>query len=238
MKILQKQYTYLFVIMLVLFNAMMPFDAYSQDIAAKSNVQLDVTGDSTYVRPLALKTNLLFDMATALNVEVEVPLADRWSVAGEWMFPWWLWEKKQHCLEVLSGNVELRYWLNPNLKKQDMRLRQHNPLSGWFVGVYGGGGLYDLEWDKKGYQGEFFIAAGISAGYILPLSRNFNMEFSLGVGYLKTNYDYYEAKQDVWNNWHLIKQYPGSYTWIGPTKAKISLVWYPHFKSRKKGGQR
>ena len=42
-------------------------------------------------KPLfAAKTNLLFDAMTVLNVEVEVPIRKHWSIAGEWIFPWWL----------------------------------------------------------------------------------------------------------------------------------------------------
>lgn len=189
-----------------------------------------------YARPLALKTNLLFDLASVLNVEVELPLSPRWSLAGEWTFPWWLWESKQHCLQILSGSAELRYWWSPRHQKQDPSLYNHNPMTGWFAGVYAGGGLYDLEWDRKGYQGEFFIATGISAGYVTALSRNLNMEFSLGAGYLQTRYRHYEARQDNGGEWCLIEQYRGKYTWIGPTKARISLIWYPHFKKKKRAG--
>lgn len=193
---------------------------------------------SRLVRPVALKTNLLFDAATLLNVEVEVPVAPRFSIAGEWIFPWWLWENKQNCLEVLSGNLEARYWFKPNYAKQDPSLGRHNPLSGWFVGLYGGGGLYDLEWKREGYQGEFFIATGLSGGYVLPLKRNLSMEFSLGVGVLRTKYRHYHAEFcDIHDRWHLTRQYSGQYTWIGPTRAKVSLVWYPHLKLKKKGGK-
>lgn len=190
------------------------------------------------VRPAALKTNLLFDAATLLNVELEVPVAPRFSIAGEWIFPWWLWENKQNCIEVLSGNLEARYWFKPNYAKQDPSLGRHNPLSGWFVGLYGGGGLYDLERKREGYQGEFFIATGLSGGYVLPLKRNLSMEFSLGVGVLRTKYRHYHAEFcDIHERWHLTRQYSGQYTWIGPTRAKVSLVWYPHLKLKKKGGK-
>lgn len=190
-------------------------------------------------RPVALKTNLLFDAATLLNVEVEVPVAPRFSIAGEWIFPWWLWKKKQNCLEVLSGNLEARYWFKPNYAKQDPALGRHNPLSGWFVGLYGGGGLYDLERKREGYQGEFFIATGLSGGYVLPLNRNLSMEFSLGLGILRTKYRHYHAEFcEKHADWHLIRQNSGQYTWVGPTRAKVSLVWYPHLKLKKKGGDR
>ena len=38
---------------------------------------------------LAVKTNLLYDAVSALNFEVEVPVAGRWSVMVEDVFPWW-----------------------------------------------------------------------------------------------------------------------------------------------------
>lgn len=184
----------------------------------------------------ALKTNLLYDIALMPSIEIEVPIGDSWSIAGEWMFPWWLWEQDQNCIQVLAGTLEARYWITHNKKYLDSGA-DYNPLSGWFVGLYGGGGLYDLELEEVGYQGEYYIATGVSLGYVHPFSKSLLMEFSLGVGYLKTDYRKYEAQySDVDNKWHLIRQYNGSKTWIGPTKAKISLVWYPHFK--KKGGER
>ena len=191
-----------------------------------------------YKRPIAFKTNLLFDLATALNVEVEIPLGHRFSIAGEWMSPWWLWENKQHSFEVMLITLEGRYWLKPNFSKQEKYLNIHNPLTGWFVGLYSNMGKYDLEWNKKGYQGEVYISGGLTLGYSKPLSRNLNMEFSLSAGYMQSDYRYYKACQDALGDWHLIKQYPGSFKWIGPTKAKISLIWYPHFKSIKKGGRK
>lgn len=190
-------------------------------------------------RPIALKTNLLFDLATALNAELEVPLSPRISVMAEGTFPWWLWGKDQTCLEVMSGGLEARYWLKPNYKRQDASLGRHNPLTGWFAGLYGGAGYYDLEWKGEGYQGEFFIAAGVSVGYVAPLSRQFSLEFSVGIGYLQTDYRHYHAEQSVLDDeWYLIRQNNGSYSWFGPTKAKVSLVWYPHLKAKQKGGRR
>lgn len=204
------------------------------------SIRTEVIPDNPYYqfkRPLALKSNLLFDMATLLNVEVEVPLGHRFSVAGEWIFPWWFWKRQQNCLEILSGTIEGRYWIKPNYSKQDTDLGIHNPLTGWFAGLYSSAGIYDLEWNKKGYQGEMYLSGGVTLGYAKSLSRNLNMEFSLSAGYMQSNYRHYEAMQDISGEWHLIKQNSGTFRWIGPTKAKISLVWYPHFKRVKKGGQ-
>lgn len=181
-------------------------------------------------RPLfAVKTNLLFDVAMMPNIEVEVPLGNRWSVSGELMFPWWLFEDDKYCLQVLSGGVEGRYWLGNRTHRRT--------LTGHFAGLYAGGGKYDLQNDRNGYQGEFFIAAGVSYGYALPIGRKLSLEFSLGIGLLRTGYEHYHA---IDNHQTLLWQNNGKYTWLGPTKAKISFVWLLDrlVKGQEKGGTR
>ena len=222
-----------------------PFYTYNSIGENPSETEISISdsiyfNDNNYeiIRPIAFKTNLLFDIATIINIEIEVPLSQKMSLAGEWMFPWWLSNNHQRSLQLMGGNLELKYWLAQNSSKQNRHKysHNHNPLTGWFVGVYGGGGLYDLEWNRKGYQGEYAIVSGLSVGYALPLSNNFNMEFSLGAGYFKTNYRHYNAQQDSGGKWHLIKSHEGKFSWWGPNKAKISLSWYPHLKKR--GGRK
>ena len=183
-------------------------------------------------KPLfAFKTNLLFDVITALNIGVEVPIGKRWSVDADWLFPWWRHDKnrpnsKPYRLEVLCGSLEGKYWFGN---------RDNYPvLNGWFAGVYGSGGLYDLQWKAKGYQGEFFVA-GISGGYAHKLGKHFSMEYSLGIGCLRSYYRHYEAFFGVDNDWHPIRLNNGTYTWIGPTKAEVSLVWLINYKTKKGG---
>ena len=178
---------------------------------------------------IALKTNLLFDLALMPNVEVEVPFGNRWSLNGELMFPWWLFDGDKYCLQILSGGLEGRYWLGSRQNRENRKV-----LTGHFLGLYAGGGKYDLQWDRNGYQGEFFIAAGISYGYSTPIARNLNLEFSLGIGLLRTGYEHYHARD---NYRTLLWQNNGRYTWVGPTKAKISLVWMLNRKM-KKGGEK
>ena len=80
---------------------------------------------------LALKTNMLFDIALIPNIEVEVPVGKCWSLNGELMFPWWLFDNDKYCMQILSGGLETRYWLD-NKKKR-------NILTGHFAGLYAGG---------------------------------------------------------------------------------------------------
>ncbi len=68
--------------------------------------------DTSYSRVhyFALKSNLLYDAVTVLNVKGEVPIGRRFSIEADWTFPWWLWEKEQNCIQILAGGVEARYW--------------------------------------------------------------------------------------------------------------------------------
>lgn len=168
-----------------------------------------------YRRPLfALKTNLLFDAALMPNIEIELPIGKRWSLNGEYMFPWWQLNGDKYCLQVLSGGLEGRYWLGKRSNRE--------VLTGHFFGLYAGGGKYDLQWKEKGYQGEFFIAAGLSYGYARHIARNLHLEFNLGIGLMRTDYRHYRTRD---NYQTLLWQENGNYTWLGPTKVKVSLVW-------------
>ena len=181
-------------------------------------------------RPLlALKTNLLFDAALMPNVEIEVPVGKRWSVNGEYAFPWWQFDRGKYCMQVLMGGLEGRYWLGSRKSREDREV-----LTGHFLGLYAGGGKYDLQWGEKGYQGEFFIAAGVSYGWATRIARHLYLEFNIGIGLLRTDYRHYHARD---NYQTLLWQENGKYTWFGPTKAKISLVWLLN-RRVKKGGSR
>lgn len=181
-------------------------------------------------RPLlALKTNLLFDAALMPNVEIEVPVGNRWSVNGEYAFPWWQFDRGKYCMQVLMGGLEGRYWLGSRKSREDREV-----LTGHFLGLYAGGGKYDLQWGEKGYQGEFFIAAGVSYGWATRIARHLHLEFNIGIGLLRTDYRHYHARD---NYQTLLWQENGKYTWFGPTKAKISLVWLLN-RRVKKGGSR
>lgn len=202
--------------------------------------------DTIFRHPLlAIKTNLLFDALTMLNLEVEYPFRNRYSVAAEVVWPWWL--DRSHnkwCLEMGSVGVEGRYWFRPWEQCSTYsrwRREEHAPLQGWFVGAYLNGGYYDFQFRKRnGSQGEF-LGAGISGGYSRMVGNNWRVEFSLGVGadfyrdrkyYIEDNTPTDpEREQHLWKDGAERKS-----TWIGPTKLKISLS-YLLFRKCKKGGK-
>ena len=165
----------------------------------------------------AIKTNLLFDLVTAVNVELEFPIGERFSLAVEDVFPWWKWgpNDRKYCFQYWSIGVEPRWWF--------VRNDRRDWLTGHFIGLYGMSGKYDFQWVTRFcWQGEYW-SAGLTYGYALPICRWANMEFSISAGFLRSDYRHYQPDDEYE---HLFKDYynAGKATWFGPTKAKISLV--------------
>ena len=177
---------------------------------------------------VALKTNLLFDAVGAVNIGAEVPIGNRTSLEASWTFPWYLEREWDWCYQLLWGDLEARWWLGER--------NRSNRLMGHFVGLYAGGGLYDFQWrSTDGYQGEFFIAAGMSYGYSMKLRSGWNLEFELGVGYLQSDYRHYFHITEPDGTETLIRdKVSGRFGYWGPTKAKVSLVLPIEWKSNKR----
>lgn len=174
-------------------------------------------------RPLfAVKTNLLSDIAITPNLELEIPIGKRWSINVEYQYAWWLNNNYTGCWQIESGGVEARYWFGDRAKR--------NVLTGWFAGVAASGGMYDFQLkNDEGNQGEYYTA-GFTGGYVMPIIRNLNLEFSVGLGYVISDYKNYTVTDGV-----LFKTSDERFQSLFPTKAKISLVWVIN-RNSKTGG--
>lgn len=179
----------------------------------------------------ALKSNALFWVAGAPNFSIEFPVKERWSVCGDYVAPWSSSFATGLYYQLMMINAEGRYWFGDRKGKPVM--------TGFFAGLYAGGGYYDLMRDKTrtGIQGEFYIMAGASAGYSHSISSNdrVRLEYALGVGYVQTRYRKYH-----WDDFDYVLDASRDQVWktslFGPTQAKVSLVWL--LFTNRKGGER
>ncbi len=184
----------------------------------------------------ALKTNMLYDALAVPNIGAEVYLGKNLSLGANWMYAWWKTDRHHWYWRTYGGDIALRYWFG---KKASIK-----PLQGHHIGLYAQMLTYDFETGGKGQIGgvpggtlwdEMHWGAGVEYGYSLPVSRHFNIDFSIGLGYLGGQYWEYTPEDDCYV-WKATKQRH----WFGPTKAEISLVWLlgrGNF-NRGKGGQR
>ena len=129
--------------------------------------------------PLAIRTNLLLPF---LNVGVEVPIGNRWSVGADWYYPWFpRSDFHRNCTQMDGLSVEGRYWMGKSHNRGEVN--RTNRLLGHSVGVFAMGGRYDLERDFSGHRGEY-VMGGIDYLFAMPVwQKRMHLEFSLGVGY-------------------------------------------------------
>ncbi len=165
---------------------------------------------------LAVSTNLLYDLAITPNFAVEVPLGRRWSIYGEYTFPWWVTKGNDRALQIQKWDLGTRVWLSGRSSEADA-------LTGHFLGLDLGGGYYDIEPDNKGWQGEALLA-GLEYGYAWRLGKkgNWRIDLSAAAGWMGTNYRYYEGTDD---SAHLLYKHTGRYMWFGPVKAGVSIKY-------------
>ena len=164
---------------------------------------------------LALKSNLVYDLASFTNFSIEAPLyKNKLSLLYYHQFPWWTWgqAKNEYCSRFLSIGGEARWWV-----------KSTNRFNGHFLGAYGESGKYDFEYQRNiCYQGEFW-STGLSYGYAMPIGRHLNLEFSISAGYASIAYRGYTPSEDyeiLWRDPNKV----GRLQYFGPTKAQVSLV--------------
>ena len=166
----------------------------------------------------ALKTNLLYYAALMPNFELQWRMNELWTLSLDANIAWWSSEAKHKYYQIAMISPELRRWINPR-----------GPWHGMYAGVFVGGGWYDLENGKTGYKGEGGLA-GVSFGYMWPVSRCISLEAGLGVGYLYTRHREY-----IPYDGHYLYQRKSTFNYVGPLKLKFSIAWRFDDINKKKG---
>ncbi len=169
---------------------------------------------------VAVKTNLLVDATTTFNLGVELALHPKWTldISGSYN-PWTFRDNRkwQHWLV----QPEARYWFCQK-------------MSGHFLGFHVEGGAFNIgnlnvnmkllgtdfrRLKDKRYEG-WLAGGGIGYGYSWMVSRHWNIEAELGVGYHFVKYDAYQCA-------HCGSKLERNAThhYFGPTKAAINLIY-------------
>ena len=120
------------------------------------------------------------------------------------------------------GKVQKMWLLNPELRWYLLRNKR---LYAGLSGCYGKANIYKYMMGSvlsknTGYQGSFWNA-GLTVGYQLYLSRNFSLDFNLGLGYTRFDYDSFGIIDGV----RIYKGKDQSKNLWGPTQAGITLIW-------------
>ncbi|MCI9607699.1 MAG: DUF3575 domain-containing protein [Muribaculaceae bacterium] len=170
---------------------------------------------------VALKTNLIYDAALTVNLGAEAKINDKWTADLSANFNSWSLDNGKRWKHWLI-QPEARYWLC-------------DVFAGHFFGVHALGGQYNIGHVDLGsfkflgtdfshlkdhrYQG-WMAGAGVAYGYSWILSKHFNLEAEIGVGWIYTRFDTFECAgcgKKISKNRH--------HNYVGPTKAALNLVY-------------
>lgn len=166
---------------------------------------------------VALKTNLLYDVLSAVNFSVEFPIGERFSIEVQDIFPWWNWgpHGNKYAMQYLSVGPEFRWWFS--------RTDDRKYLTGHWVGLYAHAGKYDFQRDKDICRQNKFFSTGLSYGYSMPICSWLNMEFTVSVGYARMKFQHYQPSDD-YENLYKDKYNSGKMDYFGPTKLGVTLT--------------
>lgn len=186
---------------------------------------LAFTGSAS-AQKVAVKTNSLYWATATPNAGFEFAMGDRWTfeIAGGYN-PWTLNKENNIKGKHFLVTPEVRYWFCESFQ-------------GHFIGINGNytqfnvGGIlipeafykveslgYFLD-DLQHYRSQGWAAgAGITYGYAWPISRRWNMEVTLGLGWWYTEYDRFESRTcGLFQN--SVSQHA-----FGPTDLGISFIY-------------
>ena len=175
----------------------------------------------------AVRTNVLYDAMLLPTLGVEWRVSSDWGVKLDGSLARWSGDE---------GKVQKVWLLNPEVRRYLLKNRR------FYVGVSGSYGEYNvfkyplggLFSKDTGYQGSLW-SAGLTVGYQLRLSRCFSVDFNLGLGYMRSEYDSFApvmtenripgddfpAIECV----RVIKERCKTKNFFGPTQAGINLLW-------------
>ena len=170
---------------------------------------------------IALKTNLLYGGLTlSPNLGLEIGLGRHTTLDVSGSYNWF------NLKGTSANNKKLVHWI----VQPEFRYFLCERFNGHFFGfhaiasMYNIGGhelplLFEKGSEKYRYEGLAY-GAGFSYGYQLPLANRWNLEFNLGVGYMRMEYDRYDcitcgSKIDS----------KASKNYFGPTKAGITIIF-------------
>lgn len=161
----------------------------------------------------AIRTNLLYDafLTPTLGVEWRPNVGFGVKLDGS-LAHWGDEHGKVQKLWLVSPEVRWYFGQAPRL----------------YVGLGGNVGEYNiykgmpggLFSSDTGYQGKLY-GGGVTVGYQLYLSHSFSLDFNLGLGYTRLEYDSF----NIVNEKRVYKDKNKSKNFWGPTQAGISLVW-------------
>ena len=153
----------------------------------------------------ALRANLLRWATLTPDLGVEWRINRHVGVSVDGTFTSWTWNNNDRRYALWEVTPEVRYYLGHEKRG--------------YMGVMYKAGAFDYKLSSTGKQGDL-MGGGITGGYRMRLDNAFAMDFSLGLGYLRADYEKYVTIDGV-----RVTRGEESKNWWGPVHAGVTLVW-------------
>lgn len=175
---------------------------------------------SGLAQDVAIKTNILYDALLTPTLGVEVGVAPKWTLELNGSLNDWTVNNKNWKQWMVQP--EARYWLCQRFAGHFFAL---HGLGGQFnFGHLNFGGHNFLGTDLKKLEDHrlqgWMAGAGIGYGYSWILSKHWNFEAEIGIGWVYAKYDVYKCrgcgkKIDT----------DQTHNYFGPTKAALNFIY-------------
>ncbi len=189
----------------IVLSVLFPACVYAQEVDSLRPLRLP---------SVAIKTNLLYDATTTLNLGAEFRLNRKLTLDIPVSYNPWSFDNNKKWKHFLV-QPELRWW-------------SCEPFNGHFFGVHAHYALYNVGgldnppfsqyMNTRRFEG-WLAGAGISYGYHWILGKHWSLEATLGIGYAYLDYDKYSCKKCGKNLGSETRNY------FGPTKAGVTLIY-------------
>lgn len=182
---------------------------------AQSSVQAQTQEEETALAGWNLKTNLLYDLTTTINLGVEFRTGEKTSLDIPFNYnPWTFSENRK--LKNFLVQPELRWWPKGTFNRHFWGVHAH-------YAFYNMGNLpngpFSKYMEEHRFQGSA-VGVGVSYGYRWNFRNpRWAVEATVGVGYAYLNYDQFDC---MTCGEKLISE---SKNYFGPTKVGISLIY-------------
>lgn len=167
------------------------------------------------VPSIALKTNLLYIATSSINLGGEFKILPQYTLDLSINYNPWTFSNNRKLKHILI-QPELRYWLSSPYNKHFFgfhTLYAHYNMGGVKLPL----GIFPSLRNNR-YQGNLY-GAGLAYGYQWYLGKQWNLETSIGLGYVYMDYNRYGCQTCD----NLIESSHSHY-W-GVTKAGISIIY-------------
>lgn len=154
---------------------------------------------------LSLRANLLRWATFTPDLGIEWRIHPSWGVLVNGSWTSWTWNDKNRRYALWEVSPEVRYYIGKEKRG--------------YIGAMYKAGQFNYKLSATGKQGDL-MGGGIVGGYQLRLNNALSLDFNLGIGCVRADYEKYEVIDGV-----RVRRGTESKNWWGPVNAGVTLVW-------------